>query len=74
MYEVGQFLTNAFEVNSGNAVVIEIMATFVDEDDERYYVVKCRRNGNSGHSWYYEDELDLLSEAHLYKYYELVEA
>lgn len=75
MYEIGQLLTNAFEVNSGSAVVVEIMAIFVDaEDDETYYIFKCRQHGNSGHSWYYEDEVDMKSEGFVCKYFERVEA
>lgn len=76
MFEVGQFLNNEFEV-SRNAATIEIMAVWVDPDDEEvYYLVKCRsvaRNSDNlmYSSWYYEDEVDLVSEAHLDKYYEL---
>lgn len=79
MYEVGQFLNNEFEV-SRNAATVEIMATWVDPDDnENYYIVKCRSIAEDHaermyNAWYYEDEVDLVSEAHLYKYYETVEA
>jgi hypothetical protein len=79
MYEIGQFLDNQFEVGR-NAVTVEIMAIWIDPDDqETYYLVKCRAVADDhGHmmysSWYYEDEVDLVSEAHLYKYFEIVEA
>lgn len=78
MFEVGQILTNDFEV-SRNAVTIEIKATWIDDDDaEVYYVVKCidvarDHEHNMFSSWYYDDEVDLVSEAHLDKYYNIVE-
>ena len=76
MYDVspGDKFTNAFEVNSGSAVVIEALAGFIDkEDDCVYYVLKCRENGNAGHAWYYEDEVVFLDAGFLYKYFERVE-
>ncbi len=73
-YEKGQLLTNAFEVNEGSAVVIEIVDIFTDteDDDYPYYICKCRKHGNTGFSWYYEDEVVLLDEGFLYKYFSLV--
>jgi hypothetical protein len=48
------------------------MDVFYDtEDDEINYIVKCRENRGSW-SWYVKDELDLKSEAHLDKYWQLV--
>lgn len=79
MYEVGQFLNNEFEVGR-NAATVEIMAIWIDPDDQEvYYLIKCRSVAEDhGHlmrnSWYYEDEVDLVSEAHLDKYFEIVEA
>lgn len=79
MYEVGQFLNNEFEVGR-NAATIEIMAIWIDPDDQEvYYLVKCRSvEEDHGHmmrnAWYYEDEVDLVCEAHLDKYFEIVEA
>jgi hypothetical protein len=49
------------------------MDIFYDtEDDEINYIVKCRENRGPW-SWYVKDELDLKSEAHLDKYWQLVE-
>lgn len=79
MFEVGQLLTNDFEV-SRNAVTIQIRAVWVDDDDDEvYYVVKCLvvaddHGHNMYNSWYYEDEVDLVSEAHLDKYYQIVQS
>jgi len=48
------------------------MDVFYDtEDDEINYVIKCRK-ANGGWGWYVKDELDLRSEAHLDKYWQLV--
>lgn len=74
LFQLNQLLTNEFEV-SRNAVTIKIMSTWIDPDDSVvYYIVKCidvARDGEkmlSG-AWYYEDEVDLVCEAHLDKYY-----
>lgn len=77
MYEVGCLLTNAIEVSS-KAVTVEVMHRWVDpEDDDVQYIIKCRKvdrltGVNSMGAWYYEDELDLVCEFHLDKYYERV--
>ena len=78
MYTVGSKFSNQIEV-SYNAVVVEIMQTWIDPDDgEIYYVIKCREaaedHGNRMYNaWFYEDEIALVNEYRLDKYYELVE-
>jgi hypothetical protein len=72
LFQIGQRLSNAWEVSDGQEVIVEIMDVFYDtEDDEINYIVKCRENRGSW-SWYVKDELDLKSEAHLDKYWQLV--
>lgn len=79
MFEVGQRLTNYIEV-SRNAVIVEVMSIWVDPDDgDVYYLIKCREiEDDHGHNmfnaWYYDDEVDLVSEAHLDKYYQIVKS
>jgi len=79
-FEVGNILNNASEV-SHNAVTVEVMHKWLDEDEEFYYIVKCRevfdiRKDGEGryvgmHPWFSEDEVKLLHGFTLYKYYEL---
>lgn|SRR6267142_5498074 len=72
LFRIGQRLSNAWEVRDGHEVTVEIMDVFYDtEDDEINYVIKCRK-ANGGWGWYVKDELDLRSEAHLDKYWQLV--
>lgn len=71
MYEVGTLLTNDWEVSEDTAIVVEIMQVYVDEDDDRYYVIKCREQ-ESNHGWMWVDDVDFECEAHLDKYYRLV--
>lgn len=78
-YEIGDFLTNDQEV-SHNAVVAEIMVIWEDPDDgEVNYIIKCRKITNvlkneegvyqGNFPWFSEDELKLVNEFTLEKYY-----
>jgi hypothetical protein len=53
-------------------VIIEILASFYDaEEDQNYYIIKCRE-AEGVWGWYTQDELDLRSTQHLEKYWEIV--
>ena len=72
MFHEGQRLTDDIEVSAGEEVTIEIMSVWTDsEDNENYYIVKCREMGEKiGRYWL--DDVDMVSEWHLHKYWELV--
>jgi hypothetical protein len=79
-YKIGDFLTNTGEVFN-NAVIVEIMHIWRDPDDgEMNFIVKCRghrkvlmdaegRWAGMSTPWYFEDELKLLNEFTLDKYF-----
>ena len=72
MYEIGQKLTNDWEVSDGQEVVVEILDIFADPDDgEINFIIKCRE-AKGAWGWYTQDELDLRSIHHLDKYWRLV--
>lgn len=79
-FEVGSIFNNAGEVTN-NAMRIEVMLKWLDEDGEAYYIIKCReifdvlKDGQGryvgGFPWLSEDEVTLVGGFGLYKYYEL---
>lgn len=78
MYEnvqQGDMFTNDRETSMYSSDVIEILGGFTDsEDGIAYYIVKCRGTTRQKQAWYYEDEVVLVSDGFLYKYFDRVEA
>jgi hypothetical protein len=76
VYKVGDIFNNAWEVGPDNYPIdVEIMHVWIDEDEEVYYIIKCRavgldNNGRRAGAWLWEDDVDLVSHGHLEKYYE----
>lgn len=77
-YEIGDIFNNRIEVRH-NAICVEIMADWVDEDGEVYYIIKCREvfepDGSEpytiSHSpWMFVEEVKLADGFYLYKYFE----
>lgn len=75
-HSVGDLFNNAWEV-SDYAITVEIMAVWVDEEDDNevHYIIKCRevtpdKYGKRVGAWMWEEDVDLVSHGHLEKYYE----
>jgi hypothetical protein len=70
----GELFTNDWETGMHESDIVEILGGFNDpEDDIAYFIVKCRGTTRQKQAWYYEDEVILLADGFLYKYFERVE-
>lgn len=70
----GDLFTNSFELSMHEEDIVEVLGGFNDpEDGIAYYILKCRGTSLQKQGWYYEDEVILVSDAFLYKYFERVE-
>jgi hypothetical protein len=77
-FVVGSVFNNDIEV-SHNAVRVEVMLKWVDDDATNYYILKCRevfnvtKDGDGRYKgnfpWFYKDEVTLVDGFTLYKYY-----
>jgi len=77
MYEnvqKGDKFTNDFELGMHEEDIVEVLGGFNDpEDGIAYYILKCRGTRREKQGWYYEDQVVMLDEGFLYKYFERVE-
>lgn len=76
MYDVqkGDKFTNSWELTMHEEDIVEVLGGFNDpEDGVAYYILKCRGTSLEKQGWYYEDEIVLVSDGFLYKYFERVE-
>jgi hypothetical protein len=70
----GDKFTNTSELSLDQEDIIEILGGFNDaEDGISYYIVKCRGTSLDKQGWYYEDEVILVSDSFLYKYFERID-
>lgn len=70
----GDLFTNSFELSMHEEDIVEVLGGFNDpEDGIAYYILKCRGTSLQKQGWYYEDEVILVSDGFLYKYFERVE-
>lgn len=71
----GDKFTNSWELSMDEEDIVEVLGGFDDpEDGISYFILKCRGTSLKKQGWYYEDEVILVSNGFLYKYFERVEA